>query len=225
MEESKTRAAPEELVPVATKRLKTTETSKVVEAAPKMSTTSDKLKAAAEELVKAAYLDTNAEANKETIEAIHLGTDSLKTLDTHLVAWKSSMDDKANTVHQNMDNLKDALAKVDDKLSELKRSQLLAAGIQNCTYNSFNYIDHGGNQKASESLVRSILFHFQKGMGSNLPSSARMDCYVDGCGEALRLSQQAFRDKLVEQIYELTGVKPRIVEPKKDGGPYQLFQS
>jgi hypothetical protein len=103
----------------------------------------------------------------------------------------------------------------------------LAAGIQNCSYNSFNYIDiieHGGNQKASESLVRSILFHFQKGMGSNLPSRARMDCYV-ACGEARRKSEQEFRDKLAEQIYELTGVKPRIVEPKEDGGPYLLFQS
>jgi cell division protein FtsL len=54
------------------------------------------------------------------------------------------MDAKVNTVNQNVDNLKDALTKVDTKLSELKlevtdlkRSQLLAAGIQNCSYNSF----------------------------------------------------------------------------------------
>jgi chromosome segregation ATPase len=90
-----------------------------------MSTT-DKLKAAAEELVKAAQLDSNAETNKETIDAITMGTDSLKGLETHLVALKSSIDAKANTVDQNMENLKDALAKVDTKLTELKRSQLLA---------------------------------------------------------------------------------------------------
>jgi hypothetical protein len=155
MDENKIRAAPEEFIPVAAKPLKMTEPSKVD---LPMSTTTDKLKAAAEELVKAAYLNTNAEANKEIIKTINLGTDSLKgLLETHLVAWKSSMDDKANTVHQNMDNLKDALAKVNDKLSELKRAQLLAAGIQNCAYNFFDYCVKV-SQKKSENLVCTIYY-------------------------------------------------------------------
>jgi hypothetical protein len=221
MDESEIRAAPEELVPVAAKRLKMTKPSKVD---LPMSTTTDKLKAAAEELVKAAYLGTNAEVNKEIIEAINLGTDSLKELETHLVAWKSSMDDKANTVHQNMDNLKDALAKVDDKVSELKRAQLLAAGIKNCAYNSFDYVAEGSRKK-SENLIRTILFAVQKGPTwcAFLPDDAVLEQHY--CREETRKKQQEFRDKLVDQIYALTGVKPRIVELEKKGGRYVIYQS
>jgi hypothetical protein len=126
-------------------------------------------------------------------------------------------------VHQNMDNLKDALAKVDDKLSELKTAQVLAAGIQNCAYNSFDYNVKDSPEK-SENLVRTILFVFQKGptWSTFLPNATfgRFFCSYDVCKR-----QQEFRDKLVEQIYALTGVKPRIVEPEKEGDHYAIYQS
>jgi hypothetical protein len=196
-----------------------------------MSTT-NKLKAAAEELVKAAYLDSNADANKETI-------DSLKGLETHLVAWKTSMDAKVNTVNQNMDNLKDALTKGDSKLSELKlevtdlklevtdlkRTQLLAAGIQNCFYNSFKYYEDL-KEISSETLVRHILFSFQKGMGLYISNVAALQKHgISDSEEKVRKSQQGFRDSLVDQIHALTGEKPRIAEPSKAGANYAIYKS
>jgi hypothetical protein len=77
---------------------------------------SEKPKLATEELVKqASYLDANAEWNK-------LGNGSLKALDTHLVDWhlvdyKSSTDATVSKVNENMDDLNNALAKVNTKIA------------------------------------------------------------------------------------------------------------
>jgi hypothetical protein len=137
---------------------------------------------------------------------------------------KSSIDAKANTVDQNMENLKDALAKVDTKLTELKRSQLLAAGIQNCSYNSFKYYDKDNSQKTSEDLVRPILFFFQRGMGSWLPNAALGQVHYES-EDKKRKSQQDFHDSLVVQIHALTGEKPCIERSKnKDGAKYAIYQ-
>jgi hypothetical protein len=76
----------------------------------------------------ASYLDANAEWNK-------LGNGSLKALDTHLVNWhlvdyKSSTDAKVNKVskvNDNMDDLKNALAKVNTKIALSKTVNYLSS--------------------------------------------------------------------------------------------------
>jgi hypothetical protein len=81
----------------------------------------------------------------------------------------------------------------------MKKSQLLAAAIQNCQYNSFEYYLEGRLRQSSDD-VRRILFSFQSGRGHYLLKNAALvddhsyAVYTNGDGKAKMEAQQAFRD-------------------------------
>jgi hypothetical protein len=106
----------------------------------------------------------------------------------------------------------------------------LAAAIQNSDYNSFWYVSNqprGIPDTESKYIVRQILFAFQQGRISvSLPPDAMF--VTEGNLDQFRnlkvdIAKQHFREKLVDQIHQLTGVKP--VMKKEDNGQYGIYYS
>mmetsp|Transcript_2673 Transcript_2673/g.7089 ORF Transcript_2673/g.7089 Transcript_2673/m.7089 type:complete len:129 (+) Transcript_2673:78-464(+) len=125
-----------------------------------------------------------------------------------------------------MSLVKAEISPVKAEITTFSRRQILAAAIQNCELNPFIYYEYKGSQsKKSTDLVRQVLFAFQKCFCYFFPNDAMMtryphnqDTIIDSC--------KLFRDAVVEQIHELTGIKPRVKEDEtkaKDGTPIFLI--
>jgi alanyl-tRNA synthetase len=182
-----------------------------------------KLKEAAEQLVKAACEDVRSGMDAKTLNdgilKLKEGENSLESLEKQVKTNKESSDTKLNTIAQDLRNLKQEMEQGNNSM---KKSQLLAAAIQNCQYNSFRYYVEGV-PKESLDLVRTILFTFQQDDGRYLPVNAALTIQYsrahNSSNEDLKAkmeSQKAFRDTLYNQIHELLGVKPRVDSNGRD---------
>ena len=90
------------------------------------------------------------------------------------------------------------------------KMQTLGCAIENAECNSFTFIDNEHTDNESTGIVLGCLFHFRRKNGSRFSP----DYCVDQRGEPGR---KLFREKLSEQIWQLTGVKPRIVVETNGG--------
>jgi hypothetical protein len=105
------------------------------------------------------------------------------------------------------------------KLDFQTKMQNLAFAFQNAEANTFDYYP----EKPGRQLVRPILLSFRRGGYYSIPSKHGTLGH-DLTGNERRKSEQAFRDKLSEQIHELTGAKPRF-EFKKEEDSYWIYYS
>jgi len=176
---------------------------------------SQRLEAAAKELVKAAYLDIKEDGESKavgkTVAAIRAGNDHLSNLEKQVVSMKESMDAKINTLNQNVDNLKEQMEEVKKTVTNQTKLQNLSWAIHNSKMNEFTYYESRGSIESGE-LVRKILFSFRRGFGHYLPDEAYLQqpYYLRDEAEKKK-SASEFRTQLIDQIHALTGQKPRIV--------------
>jgi hypothetical protein len=126
--------------------------------------------------------------------------------------------------HQFRMDIYSSLGVINSRLGSIEKRHILAAAIQNSEYNVFRY-NNGIND--SRYIVRQILFAFQQGLSFPLPTDAifvttgnRND---SGRFVNKELAKQHFREKLVDQIHQLTGVKP--VVKKEDNDQYVVYYS
>jgi hypothetical protein len=78
------------------------------------------------------------------------------------------------------------------------------------------YVTQPGYQKSAE-LVKSILLCFRKGQSYQLPRGVVGDWSRTSSKLEASEKEHEFQRRLVEQIFDLTGVKPRITQDDKDG--------
>jgi len=146
--------------------------------APPTMSSSKRLKEAAEQLIKAAYLDVKAEgeskASEATVAAIATGNDYLAALDKQVASLKETMDAKINTLNQNVGNVKEQLEVLQRSTETQTKLLNICWAIENCKLNSFQYYEGRNDRETSENLVRNILFSFRQGFGYFLPADDAM---------------------------------------------------
>jgi hypothetical protein len=136
-----------------------------------------------------------------------------------------ALNDSVYGVNLNVNILNDTMHATNQNVNYLRaevkkqaKTNALHLAIQNCVYNSFQYRIET-DTKSSEDLVRRILFSFQQDHGYTIPRNAGIEYNADD------KSRQEFRDKLVNQLYQLTGVKPRIVFQATTSQTYVVYYS
>ena len=104
---------------------------------------SERLSAAAEELVKAACLDQKMASDsaswKEMVNAVNASSESTKDVKKQVCALKESVDAKLNTLNQNMNDIKVELVKLNKNTLSQKKSRALQWAIQNAELTAFDY--------------------------------------------------------------------------------------
>jgi hypothetical protein len=168
-----------------------------------------KLAAAAEELIKAAGSYVEVESlryGRETVDELKLLSKGVTTNGTSLTSIKVSFVDKINTLNQSI-----LLLKKDIVLMEMNRS--LEWAISNAGIGSFTHYLKGthGNLDSTD-LVRKILINFRRGMGYYITGRSLSSYSNDYSYQQKDHSEEEkkFRDVLSNQIFNLTGRKPRI---------------
>ena len=142
--------------------------------------------------------------------------------ETLMKELKQSYDDKSNQLIQAINNMKTELASC---IKEESKKRSLEWAFDNAKYYSFEYYerDVDGVQN-SEDLVCNIVTAFRQGF----LSFSFGDCCLDdvyrfnASNEKIQESQKEFREALTNQLYELTGIEPRVVKIK---GGCQVFYS
>jgi septal ring factor EnvC (AmiA/AmiB activator) len=163
---------------------------------------SKRLQQAIDEMVKAAYEDMKSSLDsverERCIMELKTGDNSIKSLEEQVKA----SNDKVESLEQKLQN-------VDSSIQLSRKQQILAAGIQNCEYNSFAYSKLSQTySRNSAGIVRKILFSFQQGEPFIFPAN---------------LNYASFRNELSRRIQQLTGVKPAM---RKEGdGRYSIHYS
>lgn len=186
---------------------------------------SERISAAAEELVRAAGIEVDSSSP-------HHRASSQKLLATNLASLKESFDSKLDSISEIVDssnkkfdakidvvnkNIADLKEVVEEKIESLNETlqehqkiQTLQWAIENTEYGSFDYYtEKRGEKKSSKDLVKTILFRFRRGCG----------CYIEygRTKESEPSTEKDFRDKLFNQVLQLTGVRPRLEKKEKDG--------
>jgi hypothetical protein len=153
----------------------------------------------------------------EIIEENRFGKEAFESLAKQIAVLKDSIDEvkTSNNVHANVESANHSLEMKIDALKESLEAKLgelnTTCLIQNLAWaidhskahKPFTYME-GGVAVGSATLVHAILFQFRKGSSYALPYGA----YI---GDKLSpITLAAFRNKFVDHIHELTGVKPRF---------------
>jgi len=123
-----------------------------------------------------------------------------------LVNWDASIHNSAPSSRRASNVSQGTAATIGSNTSPVPEGSLCGCNVgDNCCDGSILH--------RSTDLVNSILFSFRAGRGHVLPwghlgRDAR---------DYTEKSRQAFRDRIAQQIHELTGQKPRLVKSKQDG--------
>ena len=190
--------------------------------------TSERLSAAAEELIRAASLESNAVGAEKTVQAIQNLRNDIKKA---VAAFKESTDSKINTTNQNIETLKRKYSEMEDKLTKLSdnaiesnKMQRLEWAIANIdtVYHQNHDLKYAHVSRHSchrcNDLLRDVLLCFRKNRGYNLGDYTDSSSYsYYDTAEVKQEKQKKFRDEFAILIHELTGSKPRIEARKKDG--------
>jgi hypothetical protein len=157
----------------------------------------------------------------EIIEENRFGKEAFESLAKQIAVLKETIDEvkTSNNEHANIVESVTANHSLEMKIDALKESLEAKLGELNTTcliqnlawaidhskvHKPFNYIEGGATVSSATSLVHAILFQFRKGSSYALPYGA----YIGTTLSPITLA--AFRDKIVDVIHELTGVKPRF---------------
>ena len=160
-------------------------------------------------------MNGQVEAVDQTLES------KLNTVNEHLNSVRNqveAIDSKLNTVNQHLKSFKNEMS---SRKAEAKMRSLEWA-IENVERShSFIYYDRqNGGMTGSIPIAMTILFQFRKNKGCYLSPDCYMGDYDTVPGEPER---KRFREKIYDQIEDLTAVKPRIV--KYTDGRYAIFYS
>jgi hypothetical protein len=114
-----------------------------------------------------------------------------------------------------------------NKLDLQTKMQSLAFAIENADRNSFKFYSSSGEELDSSELVVELLLCFRGGwcfsiQGDYGTMSTFFYNYINESDRAE--SQQEFRDRLSDQIQELTGVEPRF-EYEEEEEQYNIYYS
>ena len=173
------------------------------------------------------YIDNKVENLSQSVKVSNLNFDSkINTLnqqkdsiDNKLEALSQSMkisnkdfDSRIKTINQHIISLKDKMEEVKGFLAMQEKRQKLEFAISCSTLHEFKYYSDDC-QKTSSILVEKILKWFALGYGFHLPVDATVSNsskYDDMTREEL------FRTKLMRQLENLIGHKPRLVDNGED---------
>jgi hypothetical protein len=218
-----------------------------------MTTTFDKSPGRLAEAVEALTKAALAEAETPSLSVGREAVACLEKLSSDSAALKESIDLKFDTTNQKLEsidlkfdttnqkldeantNILTMIKTLNDTIQEQHKLQRIGFAIENVHHGSFNYRlyredDYHGYSLHDEvikssDLARDILFAFRKGGSMNLPRGAVFAPTV--CNSDVRYEadkgEQAFRDSIVDQIFSLTGTKPRVNKEGGFGGRYDAI--
>lgn len=86
------------------------------------------------------------------------------------------------------------------------------------------YVTQAGYEKSAD-LVQSILLSFRKGQSYKLPRGVVGDWSRTSSKQEAKEKEGEFQGRLVEQIFDLTGTKPRITQDDDDEGNCSIWYS
>jgi len=135
---------------------------------------------------------------------------------------KRSFDTKIDTLNRQVEGLNNELISLKTEVSHGAKMQSLEWAIDNVVnFGTFEYRHTKVNPNscyASSDFVRSVLIWFRKGQGTFIDENIYVD--ENRIDHPPPKAKAAFRDKLVEQLLQLTGQKPRVV--LKEDGRYSI---
>ena len=186
-----------------------------------------RLAAAAEALIEAASLETDAMTQKRLTESL----DSLKvSFDNNLnktvqkiQSSNENFDAKINTLSQHVIGLKSEMEEVKTLLEHEKKQKTLDRALGLTSFKSFKYYAGGnqydyGSERQSSDLATSIIKWFLLGYGYNLPADALMKQRVNQ--SEMEESKKAFREQIKAQIKVLIVREPRVTV---NDGVYTIY--
>jgi hypothetical protein len=155
------------------------------------------------------------ESLKEEIVKLKIETTS-EMVKHHVETKKSITKLEEQMVKLNHETKKSNAEMIEINKVESKRRNLEWA-MANSDAFSFSYNRNGVPLCKSSIIVKVILMYFRRGVGSTITN-----CYSDrNCNEE---SNIAFRKLLQNQIFQLTGMKPRIEPVSKNGSKDDIFE-
>lgn len=196
-------------------------------------TASVSLSEAAEELIRAATLVVETSSQRKDLSSLDA---KINTVNQNICQLKDQVTNvNASIEHQTkmlesqtkmLESQTNMLERQTNLLERQAKMQSLEWAIQNLVLfegNSFRYFvqSTSGYRDVSESRndVKDILVTFRQGLGRYI-NDGDMAAYQ---GQSSEKTKSEFRDKLVNYIYTLTGVKPRL---KLEGnGKYAIYYS
>lgn len=136
-------------------------------------------------------------------------------------------------VDSKMNSLMECINKLNESTIANTKNQKLEWAIVNVGLSRcFTYYEKGSKGRNSQELVKNVLFIFRKGVRVDISNYSMYEYLKDGKGEDFKWThdggkpiedgEREFRRRLSEQMYQLTGVKPRVV---CDGGKYAICYS
>ena len=173
-----------------------------------------RLTAAAEALVEAASLETNALTQKGLEASLN---SNLNRVVQTMKSSNENFDAKINTVNQHLADVKSEIGGLKALLEQERKDKRIERAQKLTHVGSFDYyLDIYSSRKSSD-LAKEVLEWFLLGYGYNLPDGTMQSGYnIDK-----ETSKKAFRDKFKKQIKDLIGREPRLV--KKEDGSYSIF--
>ena len=169
-----------------------------------------RLREAADQLLKAAYEDDPVvKSITSHMESINTQLTSfrseLKSIQTELVKLNGTIGEQSKDK-----SIQDELKKQTNMLTDQSKARRLEWALANCKVNSFRYFSKGEWQdKDCAEFVQLCLFAFREGTGYYITDRSMRQYRKDKeDGEF----EKQFRDKLVKQLHQLLGVKPRVAE-------------
>jgi hypothetical protein len=147
--------------------------------------------------------------------------DKLERVSEDIVSLKESSDTKLNTIHQDICNLKDEMAKVSQALkteAKVQRIQFAIDHVENRQNGQYVFAT-SSVMRIREDLLTPILSSFMRGFGYNLPGNAYL--YGVSSNQNNEKGYEDFRSKVVTELHELLGKKPRL--NKEANGKYAVF--
>jgi len=160
---------------------------------------------------------TSEEDNQEVVEQQPREQDVSSSSYKIIEAFKNSVDSRIDTLNQQFEGLNNEMSSIQTTVNKDIKMRSLEWAMENVTnYGVFKYrhatIEPNTIYESAD-LVRSVLLWFRKGFGTPIDN----DIYISDkrWEQPQEGEKELFRDKLSEQIYQLTGQKPRLV--KKNG--------
>ena len=140
----------------------------------------------------------------------------LEAISQSMKVSNENFDVKINTMNQHIITLEENMKEVQGFLAAQDKRQKLEFAISCSNLQEFKYKSED-SQKMSSTLVEKILRWFALGYGYHLPSDAT--AYSSSKSE--KTKEEVFRAKLMKQLENLIGHKPRLVENEK--GDFTIF--
>ena len=172
-----------------------------------------RLSLAAAELVKAAYKQTediNIDIQREV-------ADNISDIKVESIALKTDMNNKFNTVNQNlqenrktMESLMTAMTTLNTTMTEEGKKNRIVNALNSERKPATGWCFNESSVDISESLIRNILSAFLEGQGWYLGAYTTRYFRYQSDAPLKEESKKAFRDKLKSEIMIITGTIPTI---------------